>query len=98
MNPYGVDSLGRNSYCQIVNHHSQGKKILILRDSFILPMTKFLAAQFSELHFMDIRGDLNKKDLFAKIEEINPDMVLMAHWPSAVAVIPSTTDINPYTD
>lgn len=65
------------------NLNPDGKKILIVRDSFACVVTPFLALQTSELHVCDVRnyeyyvGDkLNMKDY---IQEFKPDYVLVLY-------------------
>ncbi len=55
-----------------------------------------MAPHFSSLHFIDIRENYNKKDLLQLIESVNPDLVLMMYWPSALATRSGGTDVNPY--
>lgn len=77
-NPYASYSLTHDGYNVIQNHNSNNdKKILLLNDSFSNPLASFLAPQFSELHFLDLRG--NKKDLFGIIEKVKPDIVVMLY-------------------
>ena len=60
-----------------------GKKILLIRDSFACAVAPFLALQTSELHICDMRnfeyfaGDKFYMDNY--IREINPDYVLVLY-------------------
>lgn len=76
-------------------------KILIICDSFMMPMSAFLAPHFSEIHFIDIRtaqSNLSKKDVYEIIRTVNPDLVLMTYWPHTILTLKQATDINPYKD
>lgn len=80
-NPYVVYS-GGDFRLQIIqnNLNTEGKKILIVRDSFACVVTPFLALNASEVHVLDVRdanyyyGD--KLDVYEYIREIQPDYVL----------------------
>lgn len=83
-NPYSVYS-GGDFRLQIMknNLNPQGKKILLIRDSFACVVAPFLALQTSELHICDMRdmdgmiGDkMNMKDY---IKEIKPDYVVVLY-------------------
>ena len=65
------------------NFNTNGKKILLIRDSFACVVAPFLALQLSELHICDIRdGDdyagniINIKDY---IKEVEPDYVVVIY-------------------
>lgn len=86
---YNVDTYstysGGNFRLQIIknNHNKDGKKILLIRDSFACVVTPFLALQTGELHVCDVRdnpsyvGDrFNIEDY---IKQINPDYVLVLY-------------------
>ena len=83
-NPYSVYS-GGDFRLQIMknNLNQQGKKILLIRDSFACVVAPFLALQTSELHICDMRdmdgmiGDkINMEDY---IKEIKPDYVVVLY-------------------
>lgn len=94
LNPYAVYSLPMSGYAIIKNHKATNtNKILFLCDSFSNTIASFLAPQFSELHFLDLRGE--KKDLFGIIEEIKPDIVVMLYTTYTYNNIISMTDVNP---
>lgn len=92
--PYAVNLLKHMDYTIIKNYKKEdGKKALILHDSFCYPLSRFLAPQFSQLHFMDIRGKLGKKEVLQAIERIGPEVVIMAHWPYAITGERKVSDI-----
>ena len=65
------------------NLNKDGKKILLIRDSFACVVTPFLALQSSELHICDVRdgsyyvGD--KLNMEQYIKEIKPDYVMVLY-------------------
>lgn len=65
------------------NLNYEGKKILIIRDSFACVVTPFLALQTAELHVCDVRdGDFyvgNKLNMKEYIKQIRPDYVLVLY-------------------
>lgn len=96
--PYAAYSLMSFGHTKIENHLAEKpRKIFVLNDSFCYPIAHFMAPHCSELHFMDIRGYLSKKDVLQTIEQLQPDLVLMCHWPYALLNQEGTTDINPFT-
>ncbi|MFI3249352.1 MAG: hypothetical protein R3Y07_00125 [Eubacteriales bacterium] len=98
LHPYGVYSLIVKGHCKIVNHKiKETRKMVCLCDSFTRPVASFLAPHFSEIHFIDIRGNLNKDDVFNLIAEIKPSVVTMMHWVQAIVKEPLVSEINPYT-
>ena len=82
--PYSTYS-GGDFRLQIMknNQNPDGKKILLVRDSFACVVAPFLALQTSELHICDMRdysyyiGD--KMNLEDYIQEIKPDYVLVLY-------------------
>ncbi len=80
--PY-VTYSGGDFRLQILKNHlnPEGKKILILRDSFACVVTPFLALNASELHIADTRYFIPSEPLnvYDYIEEIKPDYVLLLY-------------------
>ena len=82
--PYSVYS-GGSYRIQIMknNLNSDGKKILIIRDSFAMVVTPFLALQTSELHICDVRDNEKyvgeKLNMEKYIKEIKPDYVIVLY-------------------
>lgn len=82
VNTYATYS-GGDFRLQIIknNLNPEGKKVLLIRDSFACVVAPFLSLQTSELHVCDIRdGDYyvgDKIDLESYIQEINPDYVIV---------------------
>lgn len=98
INPYAIYSIMVGGHTHILNHmNTKGRKILFLCDSFTRPISGFISPHFSELHFVDIRGDLDKYYVFELINKINPDIVVMSYFSSAIAKNSKCTDVNPYT-
>lgn len=97
LNPYVIYNIVFKGQCCITNHNARAeRKIICLCDSFTRPVSSFLAPHFSELHFVDIRGELGKEDVFALIDKVKPDIVVMMHWPAVIVNNQSVSDINPY--
>lgn len=95
-NAYASYSLGSYPYTKITNHQQPHKgKILCIHDSFALPMATFLATQFSELYFYDLRESKSKLDLFQLIREKKPDMVTMMYTTFTYPFTPIMTNVNP---
>lgn len=59
------------------------KKVLIVKDSFSLPVQSFLSTVFKDVHAVDLRS-LNEQTLVEHINEFNPDIVIMAYNPSTL--------------
>lgn len=95
-NPYGVYNLMDSLNVIITNHKNNSDlKILCLHDSFANPIASFLAPHFSELHFYDLRGELNKYDIIKTIDDVKPDVVIMMYTRSFMHQH-CMTDVNPY--
>lgn len=56
------------------------EKVLIVRDSYVLPMQAFLSQTIEELHVVDLRY-YTEMSLYEYIEQINPDKVIMIYNP-----------------
>lgn len=65
------------------NLNPEGKKILLIRDSFACVVAPFLALQTSELHICDVRSGYDyvgeKLNMEAYIQQIKPDYVLVLY-------------------
>ena len=74
---------GGNRQLQIVKNHlnPNGKRVLIVRDSFACVVTPFLALQTSELHICDVRKhqDGEKINVEDYIKKTNPDYVIVLY-------------------
>lgn len=74
---------GGNRQLQVVKNqlNPNGKKVLIVRDSFACVVTPFLALQTSELHICDVRKcqDGEKINIENYINKINPDYVIVLY-------------------
>lgn len=82
--PYSTYSGGDVNYININNYkNKEGKKILLIKDSFSCVVIPFLATASSELDVVDIiQGE--KIDLRKHIKESNPDIVIMMYNPSVM--------------
>ncbi len=84
LNPYAT-YCGGDFRLQILKDrlNTEGKKILVIRDSFAGAVCPFTALQFSEVHIMDIRnfgyyvGE--KQNIGDYIREIQPDYVVLLY-------------------
>ncbi len=79
--PYAVYS-GGNYSLQIFRNrlNPDGKKVLMIRDSFACPVAPFLALQTGELHLSDMRTFAGQKiNAETYIREIHPDYVLVLY-------------------
>lgn len=98
LNPYGVYSLQGSGLSITYNHLSNNLiKLLILQDSFTNPLASFIAPHFAEIHFVDMRGEMDNKKLLKLIAEVKPYMVLMMHS-LGVNYVRALTEINPWKD
>lgn len=81
-NPYAAYS-GGDFRLQIVrnNLNTEGKKILLIRDSYACAVAPFLALNAGELHIVDLRDFSyfvgEKINVYEYIQEIDPDYVLV---------------------
>lgn len=71
------------------------KKILILDDSFGVPTTKFLYNHFAEMHLIDLRYDIDTKELLEIIESVQPDIVMMLFYPGTIQSHSTALNVNP---
>ncbi len=86
---YNVDTYstysGGNFRLQIIKNilKKDGKKVLLIRDSFACVVTPFLALQTGELHVCDVRDRPsyvgNRLNIEDYIKQINPDYVLVLY-------------------
>lgn len=100
---YSTYNLVHGEYTIIKNKLAYNdKKILLLSDSFSNPVASFLSHHFSELHFLEMRNNMNgvqnyhKKDLFNIIETVKPDIVIQMYTPACLTLFPNLFNINPY--
>ena len=83
-NSYATYS-GGDFRLQIIKNklNTEGKKILIVRDSYACAVVPFLSLQASEIHVVDIRpGDQyvgDRLSVYQYIEEIKPDYVIVLY-------------------
>ena len=80
--PYSTYSGGDVNYIDINNYKNKdGKKILLIKDSFSSVVIPFLAQGCSELELVDVR-ESDKIDLRKYIKDSNPDIVIIMYNPS----------------
>lgn len=76
---YSVYQSGDHAEYHIVNHLSDNnKKILVIKDSYALPITSFLSLTTSQVSLIDLRllTDISAKQY---IENYNPDLVIILY-------------------
>lgn len=59
----------------------EGKRILIVKDSFALPFIPFLSLNAAEVRVLDLRSFKNP-DLFSYIEDKRPDIIIVMYCPA----------------
>ena len=80
--PYSTYSGGDVNFISINNNKNKnGKKILLIKDSFSSVLIPFLAQGCSNLDVVDVRQD-DKIDLREYIKNTNPDIVMIIYNPS----------------
>lgn len=96
VSPYHTYAYGDRPIIEIENELvDNGKKILIIRDSFSVPFVPFLSLSASSVHSLDLR--YFKGSVKAYIEQYQPDMILVAYNPSVFvdgSLIEYTTHTN----
>lgn len=91
-NPYAAYTGGDFPLNNIKNHNNpNGKKVLLVRDSYACAFSPFLALACSELDIIDLRH-YKEKSLMAYIEETKPDMVLMLYHTTSIREATMTFD------
>lgn len=81
-NIYGVYRVDISRFQTITNHlKPEGKKILIIEDSFGCVVTPFLALNFAETHTIDPRQFLTDEyvNIYDYIEQFKPDYVMLLY-------------------
>lgn len=68
---------GDNSELVFENHLQDKGRILLIKDSFGIPVYSFLSLGVKEVRAIDVR--LFEKDLTEYIKEVNPDLVIMMY-------------------
>ncbi len=82
-NPYTLYAGGDYPLATIVNHENpDGKKIVLLRESFSCALTPFLALSCSELTTIDLR--YFSGNLMDTLEELDPDLVMVLYCVSSL--------------
>lgn len=66
-----------------------GSKVVLIKDSFAMPLSAFLSANVSSLHLLDTRFDEIRLGLLDKIKEIQPDYVIFFFSPTSFFYFPS---------
>ena len=79
------DVYGGNFRLQIIQNGvvKNGKKVLMVRDSFAQPVSCFFATQVEEVHLCDVRNYMQyvgeKINMESYISEIKPDYVIVLY-------------------
>ena len=82
-NPYTMYAGGDYPQATIINHlNPEGKKIVLIRESFSCALTPFLSLSTSELTTIDLR--FFQGDLLETIEGIDPDLVMVLYSVSSI--------------
>ncbi len=82
-NPYTLYAGGDYPLATITNHMDpNGKKVVLLRESFSCALTPFLALSCSELTTIDLR--YFQGGLMETLEEIDPDLVIVLYCVSSL--------------
>lgn len=80
---YVYESLlyGNRPFVHIINHNSNGPKVLMIRDSFSLAVAPYMALSCSEIYLVDVRK--TNGNFFGSvrtlINDIRPDVVLVLY-------------------
>jgi hypothetical protein len=83
-NRYAVYLGGDWPQQQITNHHKTNYKALILKDSFALPVSAFLALNFHQVQIIDLRWYKRELSVANLIKNYRPDIVLCIYKPSSL--------------
>ena len=68
-----VENIVKNLNCK------NGKKVLLISDSFARPMTMYLSMAFEEIHYLDPQEGRYNDSYIKYIEEYRPDIVIMMY-------------------
>lgn len=83
-NPYTLYAGGDYPLATILNHKNpQGKRVVLLRDSYSCALTPFLALNCGELITVDLRSF--QGSVLDTIEQLSPDLVIAMYTPGATA-------------
>ncbi|MFQ8761698.1 MAG: hypothetical protein ACLSAF_21810 [Intestinimonas sp.] len=86
-NPYTLYAGGDYPMGRIYNEvHPEGKRILLLRDSYACALTPFLALSCGELITIDLR--YFHDDLLSYVDWLEPDVVLVMYTAGSLALDP----------
>ncbi|MCD8098284.1 MAG: hypothetical protein LUE31_09735 [Lachnospiraceae bacterium] len=80
------DIFGRGDYALVQLRNAEAasdRKLLIIKDSFVLPVQAFLATEFQEIDVIDLRYYDTVGSLADYIEDSQPDMVVMMMYPGS---------------
>ena len=87
--PFSYSSYLGGDLCEIRVTNSKvatDKKILVIKDSFALPVSAFLSTCFAETRLLDPR--YFHEDIYEYINSYEPDMVLVLYNPGAYSIDP----------
>jgi len=93
-NPYVIYSGGDYLLSQAINHkNTDGKRVMILRDSFGCALTPFLSLVTAQTDAIDPRSfDGGQKEMLDYVEWLEPDLIIVLNAPSSL----KTDALYPY--
>ena len=71
-----------NSYCEMIIHNNlcaNGKRLLMVSDSYGRPLAAFLSAYFSEVKNVDTQKDRYNGSIYELIDEYSPDAIILCY-------------------
>lgn len=81
-NKYAAYLGGDNEFRIINNKVNNNKKVLIIKDSFVLPVASYLSLSTKETRVLDLRYYNGKE--YDYIKNYNPDIVIMMYYPGSL--------------
>ena len=85
-----------NSYCEMIienNLCTNGKRLLMVSDSYGRPLAAFLSAYFSEVKNVDTQRDRYTGSIYELIDEYKPDAIILC-YNSILYSAPEAFDFN----
>lgn len=71
-----------------------GTKVLVIKDSFAMPIAGFLSLNVSELRMLDIRKENRPQSIKKYVEEYQPDVVLFVASPTSMYYSPEMFEMK----
>ena len=85
-----------NSYCETIIQNklcTNGKRLLMISDSYGRPLAAFMSMYFSEVKNVDTQKDRYTGSIYDLIDEYNPDAVVLC-YNSILYTAPEAFDFN----